>query len=347
MKAGQGPVRRGLQLLPRAGEARPGDPPRHLAAASLQHAAPRHRKGDPPVLRRQNGIGVICYSPLQMGMLTGTFTRDSGGIPGRGRPARQQLPFRRARPGPQPRAGGEAAPRRGPKRAQRRRARPCLGAEQARKSPRLSWAGGDRARQRPSREPRTGRSRRRILSEIARALAGEGSPRVEGRWMRPRLAFLLLATGFVLSCASSAPLAPGPGIAHVDRLAAGGHALRRRPGAGGRRPHLGLESHPFCPTAAGRAAVAGSPGSCTVGRREARDRVQRGLHGLQLRHPRPGHRLGGLPLPERLETAGRGDRSPRLRLDPRRRQFDGLVHHGFPTTTATGLPRAPAWYSSP
>ena len=53
--------------------AHPGDPSHGVPPASLQHAAAGRGGGDAPVLRRPT-IGVITYSPMQMGLLTGKVT---------------------------------------------------------------------------------------------------------------------------------------------------------------------------------------------------------------------------------------------------------------------------------
>ena len=73
--AGQDALDRRVQLSRRADEARAEDRAHHQPAAALLDAAPRHREGD-SAFRAGNDIGVINYSPMVSGLLTGKMTAE-------------------------------------------------------------------------------------------------------------------------------------------------------------------------------------------------------------------------------------------------------------------------------
>ena len=75
-RAGQGALDWRVQLQRRADEARAEDRAHHQPAAALFHAAPRHRDRRFCPSAQANGIGVINYSPMVSGLLTG---QDDGG----------------------------------------------------------------------------------------------------------------------------------------------------------------------------------------------------------------------------------------------------------------------------
>ena len=101
---------------------------------------------------KANGIGVVCYSPMQMGLLTGTFNKARvSQLPGK-RSALPQQFLHGAVPDTEPRPGGRAAADRREEQQEHGRAGHRVGPAKARGD------GGDRRRTPPATGGRRGGS---------------------------------------------------------------------------------------------------------------------------------------------------------------------------------------------
>ncbi len=156
---GQGPLHRRLQLLRRPDAALPGHRADHLPPAALL-ALNRAAEAEILPFCRDNHIGVINYSPMSSGLLTGAMTKERvANLPARRLPPQgEELPGAAAQP--QPCAGRLPASRSARATASPPASSPSRGRCAIPPSPPPSSAGAARSRSTGSGRPPTSASPR-------------------------------------------------------------------------------------------------------------------------------------------------------------------------------------------